>query len=113
MDAAVPNSASGTVRPGITVAGTLSRKTKITSTTAAMVISSVRSTSCTEARMFSVRSTSTFTDTVGGIAAESRGNSALMRSTVSITLAPGCLCTNRITALPPCATPSADAAAPG
>ncbi len=80
--------------PGITVAGTLSRKTKITAITAAIVMMSVISTSCTDARMFCVRSTTVLTVTDGGIAARRRGIAALMRSTVSITLAPASLRTN-------------------
>ena len=112
MPAAVPSSASGTVRPGITVAGTLSRKTKITPITAAIVISSVCSTSRTEARMFCVRSTRMLTETAGGIAARSRGSAALMRSTVSITLAPGCLVMNSVIPRPSRSVLSAGAAAP-
>ncbi|MCY1169982.1 hypothetical protein D9M73_100370 [compost metagenome] len=73
------------------MAGTLRRKTKITITTRAMVSSNVNSTSVTDARMVCVRSTRVFTSTVGGIAACRRGIAALMRSTVWITLAPGCL----------------------
>ena len=96
MIAAVPVSASGTVTLGISVAGTLRRKTKITSTTRPMVSSSVISTSCTEARMVCVRSTSVLTVTVGGIDACSRGSAALMASTVSITFAPGCLVMTRM-----------------
>ncbi len=46
--------------------------------------------------MFCVRSTRVLTETVGGIAARSRGSAAWMRLTVSITLAPGCLWMNRI-----------------
>jgi hypothetical protein len=56
MTAAVPSSASGTVTLGISVAGTLRRKTKITITTSAIVSISVNSTSCTEARIVCVRS---------------------------------------------------------
>ncbi len=96
ITATVPSRASGTVALGISVAGTLRRKMKITSTTSAMVSISVISTSCTEARIVCVRSTSVLTCTVGGIAASRRGNAFLIRSTVSMTLAPGCLVITRI-----------------
>ncbi len=91
MTAAVPISASGTVTLGISVAATLRRNTKITITTSAMVSSSVNSTSLTDARIVCVRSISVSTLTVGGIAACRRGSAALIASTVSMTLAPGCL----------------------
>ena len=41
--------------------------------------------------MVCVRSARMLTSIAGGIAACSRGSAALMRSTVSMTLAPGCL----------------------
>ena len=47
--------------------------------------------------MVCVRSLRISTLSVGGMAARSRGSSALMRSTVSMTLAPGCLKTIRNT----------------
>ncbi|KAG0730721.1 hypothetical protein G6F62_015853 [Rhizopus arrhizus] len=56
-----------------------------------MVSVSVNSTSVTEARIVWVRSMMVFTCTDGGIDASSRGSAARMRSTVSMTLAPGCL----------------------
>ena len=52
---------------------------------------SVNCTSLTEARMVCVRSVMTATLIAGGIAACSWGSAALTRSTVSMTLAPGCL----------------------
>ena len=73
------------------VAHALRRKTKITMTTSTMVISSVNCTSSTAERMVMVRSLMILILTAGGIAAISRGSSALIRSTVSMTLAPGCL----------------------
>ncbi len=73
------------------VAQALRRNRKITITTRAMESMSVNSTSCTEARMVCVRSTMVRTWMVGGISASSRGNAALIRSTVAMTLAPGCL----------------------
>jgi hypothetical protein len=96
---AVPSSASGTVMLGITVAGTLRRNTKMTITTSAMVSISVNSTSASEARMFCVRSASTLTLTAAGIELQA-GQGGRMRSTVSITLAPGCLVTARMIARP-------------
>ena len=109
--AAVPSSASGTATPGISVAGTLRRKTKITITTSAMVSSRVNSTSSTEALMFCVRSTSTLTCTAGGSAASKRGSAARMRSTVSTTLAPGTLNTPSTMARPSMGLVSAAGAA--
>ena len=82
---------------GITVAQKLRRKTKMTMTTSAMVRSSVNCTSSTAARMVVVRSLMTSILTAGGIAATRRGRVALIRSTVSMTLAPGCLNTTRNT----------------
>ena len=96
---AVPRIASGTVTPGITVAGTSRRNTKITSTTRQPVRISVNSTSCTDARIVCVRSDSTLTLIACGIDARSRGIAATTRSTVSITLAPGSLRTATSTAL--------------
>ncbi len=87
----VPTSASGTVMDGMMVAHTLRRNRKITITTSAIDSASVNSTSATEARMVSVRSASTLTCTLGGIEASRRGSSALIWSTVVMTLAPGCL----------------------
>jgi hypothetical protein len=109
---AVPSSASGTVTLGITVAGTLRRKTKITVTTSPMDSISVNSTSCTDARIVCVRSTRMLTSTVGGIAAFSWGSAALIASTVSITLAPGCLVITS-TMPRPAAIPLSGSAAPG
>ena len=79
------------------VAQKLRRKTKITITTSAMVSSSVNSTSFTEARMVVVRSDSTLTWIVGGIAASRLVSVFLIASTVLMTLAPGCLKTTRKT----------------
>ena len=60
-------------------------------TTRAMVMSSVNCTSSTAARMVTVRSLMILILMAGGIAAISFGSSALILSTVSMTLAPGCL----------------------
>ena len=87
----MPTSASGTVTLGMMVAHRLRRNRKITITTRATESMRVNSTSLTEARMVCVRSTMVFTWMFGGISASSFGSAALMRSTVAITLAPGCL----------------------
>ena len=63
----------------------------MTMTTSAMVSSSVNWTSETAARMVWVRSLMTSILIAGGIAATSRGSIDLILSTVSMTLAPGCL----------------------
>ena len=73
------------------VAQTLRRNSRITITTSAMVSASVNSTSRTEARMVVVRSRMVSTFIAGGMVAVSRGSCALIWSTVSMTLAPGCL----------------------
>ena len=90
MTAKVPISDSGTVMPGISVAHRLRRNRKITITTSAMVSISVNWTSSTEARMVWVRSVTMWTSMAGGIDAFRRGSAALMCSTVSMTLTPGC-----------------------
>ena len=86
-----PASASGTVTLGMSVAQKLRRKRRITITTRQTVSSSVNSTSDTEARIVTVRSRSVSTLMAGGMRAVSWGNSDLIASTVSMTLAPGCL----------------------
>src|ERR1700716_4417100 len=88
MTAKVPTSASGTITLGIIVAQKLRRKTKITITTSAIVSTSVNCTSLIDARIVVVRSLRMSTFTAGGIAACNCGRTALMRSTVSTTLAP-------------------------
>ena len=91
MSAHAPSSESGTVTLGMTVAQKVRRNTKITATTRPMVSSKVNCTSSTEARMVCVRSLRISTCSDGGIAAAGAAARALMRSTVSMTLAPGCL----------------------
>ncbi len=81
----------GMMALGISVARTSRRNMKITITTSTMVISRVISTSRTEARMVWVRSASMVTFTAGGMSASRPGSALLMRSTVWMTLAPGCL----------------------
>ena len=73
------------------VAQTFRRNTKITITTRQTASISVNCTSCTEARMVCVRSMMVVTWIDGGMEASSRGSASLIRSTVSMTLAPGCL----------------------
>ncbi|MNQ99618.1 hypothetical protein D3C85_1153610 [compost metagenome] len=85
----VPTSESGTTTLGISVAVTLRRKTKVTMTTSPTASSISNCTSATESRMVWVRSDTTLTSSVAGSAARNCGNSAWMRLTTSITLAPG------------------------
>ncbi len=89
MNARVPTSDSGTDRLGIRVADGLRRNRKMTRTTSTTARPSSNSTSATEARIVLVRSVSTATSTAAGSAARRLGSSAVMRSTTSITLAPG------------------------
>ena len=81
---ATPGSASGTVTLGMIVAQKLRKNRKIIRTTSTTVISNVNCTSSTAARMVVVRSLMSLILIVGGIAAISLGNSALIRSTVSM-----------------------------
>ncbi len=69
----------------------------MTSTTSTIVTPSVNCTSLTDARIVCVRSLTTSTLTAGGSASSRCGRVALIRSTVSMTLAPGCLKTTRKT----------------
>ena len=85
----VPISDSGKVIAGIIVAHSFLRNKKMTRTTRAIVISNVERTSWIEARIVSVRSARTVSETVAGRASRRCGKSARTRSTVSTTLAPG------------------------
>ena len=67
---------------------------------------SVRSMSCSEVRMVTVRSNVISTLMALGIEASSWGRIALTRSTVSMMLAPGCLKRKTSTAGLPLASPS-------
>ena len=98
MTPKVPTRERGTATLGMIVADRLRRKRKITSTTRATASISSNCTSLTEARMVVVRSVSTETWTAGGRELCSWGSSFLMRSTTSMTLAPGCRWMLRITA---------------
>src|SRR6201747_2959279 len=89
--ATVPNSASGTVTPGMIVAQAVRKNRKITSTTSTMVIPSVISTSRTEALMVVVRLATVSTLMEGGTEARACGSNSSTRFTASITFAPGCL----------------------
>ncbi len=85
----VPISDSGTATEGMIVALARRRNRNVTMTTSAMAISSSCCTSVTEARMVWVRSVSTVTSRPAGRLSVMLGSKALMRSTTSITLAPG------------------------
>ena len=89
MTPKVPISDSGTAMEGITVADSLRRNRKVTSTTSATASTSSNCTSCTAARMVWVRSVSWITSRLAGRLALICGSSAWMRSTTSMTLAPG------------------------
>ena len=89
ITANAPISDSGTATLGMTVAARLRRKRKMTITTSATASISSNCTSRTEARMVIVRSVSTATSTAAGSDACSCGSTRLMRSTTSMTLAPG------------------------
>ncbi len=89
MTANVPTSDSGTATLGMTVAATLRRNRKMIITTSATASMSSNCTSRTDARMVTVRSVSITTSTAAGSDAESCGSRRLMRSTTSMTLAPG------------------------
>ncbi|MNX94132.1 hypothetical protein D3C86_1263530 [compost metagenome] len=85
----VPISDSGTATDGMIVALARRRNRKVTMTTRAMAISNSCCTSLTEARMVWVRSVSTTTSRPAGRLSVMLGSRALIRSTTSITLAPG------------------------
>ena len=86
----VPTSESGTATLGITVAASVRRKRKMTSTTSAIVSISSNSPSSTEARIVVVRSVRIRTSIEDGSDAWSCGRRRLMRSTTAMMLAPGC-----------------------
>ena len=89
MTPKVPSSETGTATAGIRLARQSRRNRKTTRITSPTAISSVRSTSRSEARMVVVRSIATVRSMPLGIAARSCGSSASTRSTVSMRLAPG------------------------
>ena len=106
ITAKVPASDSGTATEGMIVAHSRRRNTKITATTRPMVRIRVNCTSCTEARMVSVRSLKISRCTSAGSTPCSCGRIARMRSTVCTMLAPGWRRTSSSTA----GLPSAQAA---
>src|SRR5215471_8342248 len=85
----VVTSETGTTTPGIMVARMLRKNRNTTITTNAIEISSVISTSRTDARMVMVRSRTTFVSMAGEMDAFKDGNAAITRSTVSIMFALG------------------------
>ena len=89
ITAKVPISDSGTATEGMTVAHSRRRNTKITATTRPMVRIRVNFTSCTEARMVSVRSENTASSTPAGSTDCSCGSSLRTFSTVWTMLAVG------------------------
>ena len=85
----VPISDSGTTMDGMMVADSLRRNRKVTITTRAMASSNSCCTSRTAARMVCVRSVSTLTSTLAGRPSVRCGSRVWIRSTTSMTLAPG------------------------
>ncbi len=83
---------------GMMVARMLRKNTKMTATTRPIVMTSVRSTSATDARTVSVRSLRIFTSIPWGSDDWSCGSSAFTRSATWMTLAPGWRCTLRMIA---------------
>ena len=89
ITAKVPINETITAMAGTSVARKLRRKTKTTRTTKHMDMSSVFSTSSTEARMVVVRSRTMVVSIPKGIDALINGSCARIRSTVIMMLAPG------------------------
>ena len=85
----VPTIDRGTERLGMMVAGTLRRNRNMTITTSATARANSNFASATEARMVVVRSLITESWTSAGSAASRVGSSCLIRSTTSMTFAPG------------------------
>ena len=86
----MPISETGTATLGISVARTLRRKANTTRITSVTEISSVRSTSCREARIVGVRSSTMDRVIALGMEASNCGSTSRMWSTVSMIFAPGC-----------------------
>ena len=89
----MPASDSGTAAPAASVGVRRRRNTSTTPITRTIVTSSVNWMSRRLARIVVVRSENTATSTPAGIHWRSSGSSAFTRSTVSMTLASGCLVT--------------------
>ena len=85
----VPAIESGRARLGMSVAETLRRNRKITSTTSVRASSSENCTSSTEARTDSERSYMISMDSPAGACARKVGSSRLIESTISMVLVPG------------------------
>ncbi len=100
-------SETGIATPGMTVARKLRRKAKTTRITRVPEMTRVCSTSFRELRMGGERSTTTERSISWGMAADSCGSRARIRSTVSMILAPGDLKMTTITAVLPLNRPSA------
>ena len=98
MTPKVAISDTGSATPAIMVALSVRRKISTTITTSATLSTSVNCTSRTEALMVAVRSCTIVSFAPLGMARSMRGSSALMRRTVSMTLAPGWRCTSMTTA---------------
>ena len=105
MTPSVPSSETMTATAGTTVARSERRKMLTTPTTSSVAITSVSSTSSSDARMVVVRSEATVSLMSAGNAACSTGSSALIRSTVSMMLAPGWRLITTVTALSPLNSP--------
>src|SRR5271154_3871539 len=88
MPASVPQIDNGTVTAAANVGISRRMNSSTTSSTRVMVISMVYCTSLTDARMVVVRSEMMVSLMLAGSHSISCGSSALMRSTVSMTLAP-------------------------
>jgi len=89
MTPKVATSDTGSVTLGITVAHSLRRKMKMTSTTSATVSTSVNCTSWIAARIVVVRSLTTEIFSAAGSESWSFGKMPLIASTTSIVFAPG------------------------
>ncbi len=87
----VPSSESGTTIAGTSVVRQLRKKTNVTAVTSSTEITSVISTSSSDARIVVVRSIRMLSSMVGRIDASRNGSAAFTLLTVSITFAPGCL----------------------
>jgi len=101
----VPTSDKGTATLGMMVAQASRRNRNTTKITSRIETSRVTSTSRTAARIVTVRSMTMLVRISGEIDASSEGSSALMRSTVSMTLAPAILNMTMRTAGCPLANP--------
>src|SRR5206468_2881008 len=95
MTEKVPTIDIGRARLGMTVAETLRRNRKMTSTTRHKVSTSVNLTSLTESRIDSERSYRICIDTDAGICDLNVGSNAWTAPETSTVFVPGCRCTAR------------------